>query len=141
MSYDNTLTIIGNITSDPELKFLGSGVALVKFSIADNQKKADGESEAHYFDCVAWRELGEHIAESFQKGQRVIVHGRLLQNRWTTDSGENRTKVEISVEDCGHALKWATSVATKAERADNNQQRPSRPSLPGRSTPRNEEPF
>lgn len=116
MAYDNTLTVIGNIVRDPELQFLASGVALAKFSIADNQKKADGETEAHYFDCVAWRELGEQIAESFQSGQRVIVHGKLVQSKWVSDSGENRNKVEIRVEDAGHSCRWATSVATKIER-------------------------
>ena len=113
MAYDNPLTVIGNITRDPELTFIGSGAALCKFSIADNQKKANGESEAHLFVCVAWREIGEHIAESFTKGQRVIVHGKLVQNQWTTDQGEKRSKVEITVEDAGHSLKWATSVSTK----------------------------
>ncbi len=113
MAYDNTLTVIGNVTRDPELLFISSGAALCKFSIADNQKKADGESEAHFFDCVAWRELGEHIAESFTKGQRVIVHGKLVQNTWKTDAGEDRFKVKINVEDAGHSLKWATSIATK----------------------------
>ena len=138
MAYDNTLTVIGNVTRDPELVFLSSGTALCKFSVADNQRKADGEDEAHYFDCVAWRELGEHIAESFQKGQRVIVHGKLVQNRWETDQGEKRSKVEITVEDAGHALKWATSVATKTDRAANQpRQAPRMPELP---VP-DEEPF
>ena len=119
MAYDNTLTVIGNVVRDPELQFLGSGVALVKFSIADNQKKMDGESEAHYFDCVAWRELGEHIAESFQSGQRVIVHGKLVQSRWQTDSGDNRSKVEIRVEDAGHSCRWGTAIFSRSE--DNQQ--------------------
>jgi single-strand DNA-binding protein len=113
MAYDNTLTLVGNMTRDPELTFIASGSALCKFSIADNQKKLNGEEVAHYFDCVAWSDLAENIAESFSKGQRVIVHGRLKQDRWENKDGENRQKVEITVEDAGHALKWATSVATK----------------------------
>jgi single-strand DNA-binding protein len=113
MAYDNTLTLVGNMTRDPELTFIASGSALCKFSIADNQKKANGEEVAHFFDCVAWSDLAENIAESFSKGQRVIVHGRLKQDRWENENGENRQKVEITVEDAGHALKWATSVATK----------------------------
>lgn len=140
MAYDNTLTVIGNVVRDPELQFLGSGIALVKFSIADNQKKADGESEAHYFDCVAWRELGEQIAESFQSGQRVIVHGKLVQSKWQTDSGENRSKVEIRVEDAGHSCRWATSVATKVERQDSGGAVRQSPVMPEPSVP-DYEPF
>ena len=113
MAYDNTLTLVGNMTRDPELTFIASGSALCKFSIADNQKKLNGEEVAHYFDCVAWSDLAENIAESFSKGQRVIVHGRLKQDRWENKDGDSRQKVEITVEDAGHALKWATSVATK----------------------------
>ena len=140
MAYDNTVTVIGNVVRDPELQFLGSGIALVKFSIADNQKKADGESEAHYFDCVAWRELGEQIAESFQSGQRVIVHGKLVQSKWQTDSGENRSKVEIRVEDAGHSCRWATSIATKVERQDGGGALRQAPVMPEPPIP-DEEPF
>ena len=117
MAYDNTLTMVGNMTRDPELTFIASGSALCKFSIADNQKKANGEEGAHFFDCVAWSDLAENIAESFSKGQRVIVHGRLKQDRWENENGENRQKVEITVEDAGHALKWSTSVATKNDKS------------------------
>lgn len=140
MAYGNAVTLEGNLTRDPELKFLGSGVALCKFSIADNQKKADGESEAHYFDCVAWRDLAEHIAESFQSGQRVIVVGRLVQNRWTDDNGDNRSKVEVSVETAGHCLRFQTAVATKADRQDNGGALRQAPRLPERAVPE-EEPF
>lgn len=119
MAFDNTLTIIGNVVRDPELKFLNSGIALLRFSIADNQKKASGEEEAHFFDCVAWRELAENLAESITKGQRVIVHGKLKQDRWKTEEGDNRSKVEITVETAGHCLKFQTSSAQKVERTDN----------------------
>tara|TARA_Y100000356_G_C11176518_1_gene244397 strand:+ start:322 stop:741 length:420 start_codon:yes stop_codon:yes gene_type:complete len=139
MAYDNTLTVMGNITRDPELSFIGSGTALCKFSIADNQKKANGEIQAHFFDCVAWGELGEHIAESFQKGQRIIVHGKLVQNQWTTDQGEKRSKVEITVEDAGHSLKWATSQSQRAESSQGGQQRQA-PEMPEPPLP-DYEPF
>lgn len=115
MAFDNTLTVIGNVVANPELQFISSGVALATFSIADNQKKANGESEAHYFDCVAWRELGEHLAESFTKGDRVIVHGKLIQNRWQNENGDNRTQVKVVVEDAGPSCRWATTVTTKVE--------------------------
>jgi len=139
MAYDNTLTVMGNITRDPELSFIGSGTALCKFSIADNQKKANGEIQAHFFDCVAWGELGEHIAESFQKGQRIIVCGKLVQNQWTTDQGEKRSKVEITVEDAGHSLKWATSQSQRAESSQGGQQRQA-PEMPEPPLP-DYEPF
>ena len=95
MAFDNTVTVTGNMTRPPELSFIGaSGIPLTKFSIADNQRKADGETEAHFFDCVAWRELAE--------------------NKWIDDAtGQNRSKVEIHCETAGHCLKFQTSVATK----------------------------
>lgn len=130
MAFDNTTTIIGNLTRDPELNFISSGAALCKFSIADNQKKADGETEPHYFDCVAWRELAEHIAESFTSGQRIIVHGKLIQSRWTNEDGQNRQKVEITVEDAGHSLKWATSIATKDDAKSSSRPFKSEPPVP-----------
>tara|TARA_Y100000590_G_scaffold259805_3_gene291845 strand:- start:244 stop:666 length:423 start_codon:yes stop_codon:yes gene_type:complete len=116
MAFDNTLTIVGNVVREPELKFLNSGIALLRFSIADNQKKANGEEEAHFFDCVAWRELAENLAESINKGQRVIVHGKLKQDRWDTPEGDKRSKVEITVETAGHCLKFQTATAQKAQR-------------------------
>ena len=143
MAYDNTVTIVGNLTRDPELSFLGSGIALCKFAVATNQKKANGENEAHYFDCVAWRELGENVAESYRTGDRVIVHGKLKQDRWKNDDGSSRSKIEIEVEDCGISNKWATTVGTKNKKADSPG-----PSNQGgfvagkRSAPnKNEEPF
>jgi len=116
MAFDNTLTIVGNVVREPELKFLNSGIALLRFSIADNQKKANGEEEAHFFDCVAWRELAENLAESINKGQRVIVHGKLKQDRWETTEGDKRSKIEITVETAGHCLKFQTAAAQKAQR-------------------------
>jgi len=140
MAYDNTLTLCGNIVRDPELHFLGSGLALTKFSIADNQKTESGEEKAHYFDCVAWRDLAEHIAESFRGGERVIIHGKLKQDKWEDDDGKKRSKVEVTVEDCGHSLKWATSVATKQVATKQTKEGRSAPKMPKRETPATE-PF
>jgi single-strand DNA-binding protein len=138
MAFDNTTTITGNMVRPPELSFIGaSGIALTKFSIADNQRKADGETEPHFFDCVAWRELAEHIAESFETGQRVIVHGKLVQNKWTDDAtGQNRSKVEIHCETAGHCLKFYTSIATK----EGSSQPGQAPKLPSKPAPE-VEPF
>ena len=143
MAYDNTLTIIGNLTRDPELKFLGNGIAICKFSVASNQKKANGENESHYFDCVAWRDLGENVAESYRIGDRVLVHGKLKQDRWKSDDGSSRSKIEIEVEDCGLSNKWATTVGTKTKRAGDESPKNSGGFTSGKqSTPnRNEEPF
>ena len=138
MAFDNTVTVTGNMTRPPELSFIGaSGIPLTKFSIADNQRKADGETEAHFFECVAWRELAEHIAESFETGQRVIVHGKLVQNKWDDETtGQKRSKVEIHCETAGHCLKFYTSTATKAESSQPRQA----PKLPAKAAPE-EEPF
>lgn len=116
---DNTVTLIGNVTRDPELRFMPTGAALASFGVAVNRrwkKGDDWEEEVHYFDVTAWRDLAEHIADSVVKGTRVVVVGRLQQRRWETDSGESRSKVEVVADEVAPSLRWATAVVTRIER-------------------------
>jgi single-strand DNA-binding protein len=109
---DTTITIAGNLTGEPELRFTPSGAAVANFTVAVTARVKDGESwrdgETSFFRCVAWRTLAEHVAE-LAKGDRVIVHGTLRQRSWQTDEGERRTSVEVQAEEVGASLRWATA--------------------------------
>lgn len=118
MAVNTTTTIVGNITRDPELKYTNSGIAFATFSVAVNDKVGDRE-ETSYFDCVAWREQGENIAESVSKGTRVVVLGHLRQRSWKTEDGSNRSRVEVVVDEIGPALRWATASVTKTPPSNN----------------------
>lgn len=111
------LTIIGNLTKEPELRFTKSGIPVTSFSVAVNRRAGEGkEQEVSYFDCIAWRELAEHVAESLNKGTRVIVQGRLDQRSWKTEKDETRTKYEITADAVAVELRWATAQVTPAKR-------------------------
>lgn len=122
MSFENKITIIGNLTRDPELRYTTGGTAVANFSVAytPRRRNANGEWEdgdTSFFNCTAWRDLGEHIAGSFQKGQRVIVLGTMNQRFWEDDDGKKRNTYEIDVDDAGHSVKWGTSSFDKTERS------------------------
>jgi len=122
MAAGNTVTLVGNVTRDPELRFLNSGAALCNFGVAVNRRwQQDGEwqEEAHFFDVTAWRDLAENIAETVKKGDRVIIDGRLQFRQWEAEDGGNRSKVEVVADDVGPSLRWATAAITKSERRDN----------------------
>lgn len=137
MAFDNTVSVVGNLTRDPELRFTNTGLAVASFGIAWNQKSQNGEDKAHFFDVDVWRELAENCAESFSKGDRVYVFGRLNWSTWETD-GAKKSKVSITAEDVGLSVKWvnATAGAKKARNVEINNHA----SLPGRNQ-KNEEPF
>jgi len=120
MSAGNHVTLTGNVTRDPELRFTNGGAALVNFGLAVNRRwqDRDGEwqEEAHFFDVTAWQDLAENVAQTITKGARVIVDGRLRFHTWETDDGENRSKVEIVADDVGPSLRWATAEVTRNER-------------------------
>lgn len=114
-------TIVGNVTRDPELKFTNSGLAFGTFGVAVNRRKKDSagnwvDDDPSFFDVVVWRDLAEHVAETLQRGDRVIVTGTLKQRTWETDTGEKRSKVELQADEVGAALRFATAVVTRAER-------------------------
>lgn len=114
---DNTITIVGNITKEPELKFLGSGNAAVKFSVAVNKRKKgkDGEYEdsTSYFDVQAYGTLAENLANSVTKGNRIVVTGEIEQRSWEDKDGNKRSTVEITASEAGPSLRWATAEVTR----------------------------
>jgi single-strand DNA-binding protein len=121
MATENQVTIVGNVTRDPELRYTPNGAALVKFGVAVNRRFKDEsgqwkDGETSFFDITAWRTLAENIAESITQGTRVVVVGRLRTNSWETPEGDKRTKIEIEAEEIGPSLKWATAKVEKQGR-------------------------
>ncbi len=120
MAFDNTVTIIGNVTRDPELRYLTSGTALASFGVAWNNRYKDRNGEqvedTSFFDVTCWRDLADHVAESISKGDRVIVYGKLEQRSWETQEGEKRSKVEIVADEVAPSLRWATAKVEKIRR-------------------------
>lgn len=119
---DNTLTVVGNITDDPELRFTPRGQAVANFTVAVNRrfKNAEGQWEDRldgFFKCNCWGSLGENAAESLTKGTRVVVVGRLQQRSWEDAEGNKRSAVEIQVEEIGPSLKWVTAKPQRSERS------------------------
>jgi len=115
----NTITIIGNVTRDPELRYLTSGTALAQLGVAVNrryQQNGEWQEDTSFFDVVCWRELADNVSESISKGDRIIVTGRLEQRSWETQDGEKRSKVEIVADEVGPSLRWATAKVEKIRR-------------------------
>jgi len=115
MAFDNTVTVVGNVTRDPELRFTSGGAAVASFGLAWNRKTQDGEESVSFFDVTCWRQLAENVSESITKGSRVVVYGRLDQRSWENQDGDRRSKVEIIADDVAPSLKWATASLTKNE--------------------------
>jgi len=142
MAYDNTVTIVGNMTRDPELRYTASGVAVTDFGVAWNTKDKDGNESVSFFDVTCWRELAEHVAESLGKGNRVIVFGRLDQNTWETKDGDKRSKVRVMAEDVAPSLRWATANVERTPRTGDGLPKPDGKSAMERTGfPADEEPF
>ncbi|MGR6521854.1 single-stranded DNA-binding protein [Rhodococcus erythropolis] len=122
MSGDTTLTIIGNLTDSPELRFTPAGAAVANFTVAstprtfDRNKNEWVDGDALFMRCNVWREAAENVAESLTRGSRVIVSGRLKQRSYETREGEKRTVVELEVDEIGPSLKYATAKVNKADR-------------------------
>jgi single-strand DNA-binding protein len=120
---DTSITIIGNLTKDPEVRFTNNGNAMVSFSVAVNKSKKNKETgewdnEAHFFDCTAFGEIADNFANSFTKGNRVIVYGELQQRKYQAQDGTEKTKVELFVQEIGASLRWATVVVNRTERSE-----------------------
>jgi single-strand DNA-binding protein len=115
MGFDNTVTVVGNVTRDPELRFAQSGMAIAQFGVAWNRRRQDQEDEVSFFDVTCFRQLAENVAESLKKGARVVVYGTLKQRSWETDNGDRRSKVEILADDVAPSLKWASAEVTRNE--------------------------
>lgn len=115
MGFDNTVTVVGNVTRDPELRFTQSGMAVASFGLAWNRRRQDQEDEVSFFDVTCFRQMAENVAQSIPKGARVIVYGTLQQRSWENQEGERRSKVEILADDVAPSLKWATAEVTRNE--------------------------
>ncbi len=117
---DNTVTVVGNLVEDPELRFTPSGVAMAKLRLAVNRRWFDRnindfQEEVSFFTATCWRDMAENVSESLRKGTRVLVNGRLQQRSWETEQGERRSVVEITIDEIGPSLRWATASVTRSE--------------------------
>ena len=119
---DTVITLVGNLVDDPELRFTPSGAAVAKFRLASTPRfldKATNEwkdGESLFLTCNVWRQAAENVAESLQRGMRVIVQGRLKQRSYETKEGEKRTVVEVEVDEVGPSLRYATAKVNKTQR-------------------------
>jgi single-strand DNA-binding protein len=123
MAGDTIITVIGNLTDDPELRFTPSGAAVAKFRVASTPRFMDRQSnewkdgEPLFLSCTVWRQAAENVAESLQRGARVIVSGRLKQRSYETREGEKRTVIELEVDEIGPSLRYATAKVQKMSRS------------------------
>ena len=122
MAGDTVITVVGNLTDDPELRFTSSGAAVANFTVAstprffDKQTNDWKDGDALFLRCSIWRQAAENVAESLQRGARVVVQGRLKKRSYETREGEKRTVYELDVDEVGPSLKFATAKVTKASR-------------------------
>jgi single-strand DNA-binding protein len=123
MAGDTVITVVGNLTDDPELRFTSSGAAVANFTVASTPRFFDKNSgdwkdgDALFLRCSIWRQAAENVAETLTKGARVIVQGRLKQRSYETREGEKRTVYELDVDEVGPSLRYATAKVTKATRS------------------------
>jgi single-strand DNA-binding protein len=120
--YDNVVTVVGNLTADPELRYTQSGMAVANFTVAQTPRTFDRatsewrDGETLFLRCVVWREMAEHMMESVVKGSRAMVVGRLRQRSFESIEGEKRTVIELHADEVGVSLRYATAKVTKATR-------------------------
>ena len=119
MSGETILTVVGNLTADPELRYTQNGLAVANFTIASTPRTFDRQAnewkdgEALFLRASVWREFAEHVSQSLQKGSRVIAQGRLKQRSFETQQGEKRTVIELEVDEIGPSLRYATAQVTR----------------------------
>lgn len=147
---DNSITLVGNLTRDPEIRFTATGRAVASFGIAVGRRyQVNGEwqEQTSYFNITAWGQLGENAAATFAKGTRVVVTGRLEQREYTTREGEKRTAIDVIADELGPSLRWATANVVRTPKQDGQGGAAARPAPsgtnPGGETPPfdGEEPF
>jgi single-strand DNA-binding protein len=118
---NNSVTLVGNLVDDPELRFTPSGVAMARVRFAVNRRYQDRnnewQEETSFFGGTCWRDMAENVAESLQKGMRVIVTGRLEQRSWETQDGDKRSIIEVRIDDIGPSVRWATAAVTRTPRS------------------------
>jgi single-strand DNA-binding protein len=123
MAGETTITVVGNLTDDPELRFTPSGAAVANFTVASTPRNFNKQTnewedgEAMFLRCSIWRQAAENVAESLQRGMRVVVQGRLKARSYETREGEKRTVFEIDVEEIGPSLKFATAKVNRVSRS------------------------
>ena len=133
MAGETLITVVGNLVDDPELRYTPSGAAVANFRIASTPRTFDKQAnewrdgDTLFLSCAVWRQYAENVAESLQRGMRVIVQGRLKARQYETREGEKRTAMEIDVEEVGPALRSATAKVTRAMRGGQPQQAPAAP--------------
>ena len=123
MAPGNSVTLVGNCTRDPELRFTSSGQAVATFGLAvnrrwQNRQTNEWEEAVSFFDVTCWQQMAENVAESITKGSRVVVTGRLDQRSWETQDGDKRSKVEVVADEIGPSLRYATAQVVRNERRD-----------------------
>jgi len=122
---DNTVTLVGNLTRDPELRFTTGGRGVAQFGLAVNrrfQQNGEWQDQTSYFNIVAWGTLGENAAATLTKGMRVIVSGRLEQREFQTREGDKRTAIEVNADEIGPSLRWATASVERTPRGEGGGQ-------------------
>jgi len=123
MAGETVITVVGNLTGDPELRFTPSGAAVANFTVASTPRNFDKQTnewkdgDTLFLNCSIWRQAAENVAESLQKGMRVVAQGRLKQRSYETREGEKRTVVELDVEEVGPSLKYATAKVQRIQRS------------------------
>ncbi|RRD48305.1 single-stranded DNA-binding protein [Arachnia propionica] len=121
MAGETTITLVGNLTADPDLRFTPSGAAVASFTVASTPRTFDRQTgewrdgDAMFLNCSVWRQYAEHVAESLTKGMRVIVQGRLKSRSFETQQGEKRTVFEVDVDEVGPSLRYATAKVTRTQ--------------------------
>src|SRR5690554_707682 len=126
MAGETVITVVGNLTADPELRFTPSGAAVASFTVASTPRTFDRQSnewkdgETLFMRCSVWREAAENVAESLTKGTRVVVQGRLVQRSYETREGEKRTVFEMQVDEIGPSLRYATAKVNRNQRSGSN---------------------
>lgn len=144
MAGETNVTVVGNLTADPELRFTQSGAAVASFTVASTPRNFDKQSgefkdgEALFLRCNVWRQVAENVAESLTRGSRVIVSGRLKQRSFETKEGEKRTVVELDVDEIAASLRYATVKINKVSRGG---ERPQEAADPWGGAPAGEPPF
>ena len=123
MAGEPVITLIGNLTADPDLRYTNSGIAYANFTVASTPRTRDPQSgewkegEALFMRCTVWRDMAENVAESLSKGSRVVVHGRMRQRSYTANDGSNRTSIEMDVDEVAPSLRYATARPEKVQRS------------------------
>lgn len=126
MAGETVITVVGNLTADPELRFTPSGAAVASFTVASTPRTLDRttnewkDGEALFLRCSIWRQAAENVAESLQRGMRVVVQGRLKQRSFETREGEKRTVIEMDVDEVGPSLKYATAKVNRGQRGSSS---------------------